>query len=155
MNISGGMSINPSQMAQSMQDKFKVADVDESGAVSKEEFLAAAEEDTNTKMLDKMFERLDSDGNGEISAAEQQAMAEQMAQRAEKMAQMQQGGGGSSDIFSSLLNSLSSDDEESNATDSYINQLKEQLASGEMSKQDMAKSMMEVNKKYPRINTTA
>jgi len=155
MNISGGMSINPSQMAQTMKDKFEVADVDESGSVSKQEFLDSAGTDANTEMLDKMFARLDSNDDGEISSAEQQAMAEQMEERVKNIASSMQSGMQSSDLFSSLLDNLSSDNNEENANDSYIAQLKEQLENGEMNQQDLAKSMVEVNKMYPRINTSA
>jgi len=150
------MGMSPNQMAQSMQDRFKNADTDESGSVSKEEFISGAGEDRDSATIEKMFARLDSDGDGEITQVEQDAMLEQMSERADKMAQIKASGGGSDDMFASLLESLSNDDEDEDdkATD-LISQLKEKFDNGQLSEQDIAQSMMEINKQFPRINTTA
>jgi len=149
------MGMSPNQMAQSMQDRFKNADTDESGSVSKEEFVSGAGEDRDSATIEKMFARLDSDGDGEITQVEQDAMLEQMSERADKMAQIKAAGGSSDDMFASLLESLSSDEEEEENSNDLISQLKAQFDNGELTEQDIAQSMMEINKQFPRINTTA
>jgi len=149
------MGSSPLQMMQSMQEKMKAADADENGSISKEEFIAGAPEKRSAEMIDKMFERIDADGSGEISTEEQQAMLDQMAERADKISSMKSGGSSDNQIFSSLLDSLSSDDDESDRNDDLISLMKEKLASGELDQQELAQSMMEVSKMFPRINTTA
>jgi len=155
MSTIGSMGSSPLQMMQSMQEKMKAADADENGSISKEEFIAGAPEKRSAEMIDKMFERIDADGSGEISTEEQQAMLDQMAERADKISSMKSGGSSDNQIFSSLLDSLSSDDDESDRNDDLISLMKEKLASGELDQQELAQSMMEVSKMFPRINTTA
>lgn len=160
MNISnnGNIAVDRSMMMEKMEQKFKSADADNNGTLSKTEFGDNAPKGANQEKIDKMFERLDGDKDGEISAEEQQAMIEHVTERMERFAgamasgAMASGGmgsggmspGGRSDDFdsvNSLLEALkdSAEDENSAATNS----------------KELSMSLKQFIEKYPRIDETA
>ncbi len=74
-SISSSMSFNPAEM-------FKKLDSNSDGSVDKEEFLANIKKqdgDTDEKLL-KMFAETDTDGDGKISQAENEAVMKKMQQ---------------------------------------------------------------------------
>ncbi|MRS03769.1 hypothetical protein EG832_11200 [bacterium] len=103
-SINSSMSFNPAEM-------FKKLDSNSDGSVDKEEFLANVKKqdgDTDEKLL-KMFEETDTDGDGKISQAENEAVMQKMQQGGKpKGPPPSQGAGASSKSSSSSSSSSSS-----------------------------------------------
>lgn len=103
-SISSNMSFDPTAM-------FIKLDANSDGGVDKEEFLANIKKqdgDTDEKLL-KMFEETDSDGDGKISQAENEAVMKKMQQGGKpKGAPPTQGAGASSKSSSSNSSSSTS-----------------------------------------------
>ena len=157
MNISnnGNMAIDRSMIMEKMEQKFKSADADNNGTLSKTEFDDNAPKGANQEKIDKMFERLDSDKDGEISAAEQQAMIEHVSERMERfasgMGSMGSGGGSEEfDSINSLLEALKDPAEDDNdaalTTDAH---------SPASDNKALSMSLKQFIEKYPRIDETA
>ncbi len=153
---STGFKMDPSQMMQQMQDRLAAADVDESGSISKAELTENAPEGANQTKIDKMFERLDQDADGEISAEEQEALMEQMAERINSLPSgiSSMSSQQNFDTFSNLLDTLeqSSDDEEQS---DFLAQLKSKLSNDDLTDQELASTLKEFTEKYPRIDVKA
>lgn len=103
-SISSNMSFDPSAM-------FKKLDANTDGGIDKEEFLANIKKqdgDTDEKLL-KMFEETDTDGDGKITQAENEAAMKKMQQGGKpKGPPPTQGAGASSKSSSSSSTSSSS-----------------------------------------------
>lgn len=79
-NFNSGFKL--SQMVQGINDKFKAADTDGNDAISKQEFVHAMEESGfNTNKMDKIFNRMDRNGDGQVSQSEHQEILSFMEQR--------------------------------------------------------------------------
>jgi len=151
MNISnnGNMAVGRSMIMDKMQEKFKSADTDNNGSLSKSEFGDNAPKGINQEKIDQMFARLDGDENGEISAEEQQVMVEHVAERMERFAsKMGSGGMGAGsrtddfDSINSLLEALKGSDEDDSAPAALNNQ-------------ELSMSLKQFIEKYPRVDETA
>ena len=154
-NCSSG--INPSQMMTGMGDRFKTADTDGSEAVSKQEFVKAMEDTGfNTNKMEKMFSKMDSNGDGEISHQEQLDMMSMMEQRMGSL--MGSGGSGRSqegfDSVTALLESLQresdNDDEQQ-----MLQEALEKMRSKGHDESAMSESLSLINGIIPGINTSA
>ena len=106
--ISGDFKLgfNLHQMKQGANDRFKAADIDGNEVVSKKEFSDFMEQrGFDTNKTNKIFNRVDGNGDGQISQNEHQDMISFMEQRMGLMT----GEAGSKqgfDVLKSLLESL-------------------------------------------------
>ena len=105
-----GLAHNPSPLAQKLTDKFNAADLDASGSLSKTEFAEAlAGKGVSSNRAEKLFNRIDSNQDGQISLEEQQ---ERIAAMQERMNNFTGGGMPSTnanfDTVSSLFEALNS-----------------------------------------------
>jgi len=64
INATSGFQPSPTNMLEKVQGNFIKADVNEDGALTKDEFMSAGEDKIQPSMLEKMFNRLDSNGEG-------------------------------------------------------------------------------------------
>ncbi|WP_229530838.1 EF-hand domain-containing protein [Planctobacterium marinum] len=155
-SITGASGVDPQAMMQKMQEKLQQADTDNNGALSKAELTESMEEVGHTPSnMDKMFERMDADGDGELSQEEQLAAQEKMQQR---LAQFQSMGAGSgltgmgyqqNSAFQNLLDSLDTDSDEDQDLKAAIEQV--QNGNGLADQQPW----QILNEKMPPINTYA
>lgn len=125
-SISGFSGFDPQAMMQRAQERMAAADTDGNGAVSFGEAEASVKENGGSgDMLNKMFEKADSNGDGELSQQEQDQMFSHMEDQMAKMKSMMSPTGGSGqgnfNSFKSLLDSLNQTEEDStdNSNDSF------------------------------------
>lgn len=87
MNISGNSAMMaPHQLSTSqMQERFKLADSDESGTLTLEEMKASAPEELDAAKVEHLFSQMDANGDGEVTEQEQKELHEQMAERMEQL----------------------------------------------------------------------
>lgn len=155
--ISGnfGSGFNPSQMMQGMCDKFQTADTDGNEAVSKQEFVHAMEEaGFNTGKTEKMFDRMDSNSDGEVTTQEFDNMMSMMEQR---MASLTGHGGGTQESFDAietLLESLQSESENDEEKQRWQDALGKMRTEG-YNESTMSESLALINDAIPRIDATA
>lgn len=122
MNISGNSAMMPPPMtAQSisnnqMQERFKLADGDESGTLTLEEMQASAPEGLDAAKVEQLFSRMDVNGDGEVTEQEQKELHEKMAERMEKLQSSAQGSG-------QLAMGYASQGNTTNAVDSLLDRL--------------------------------
>ena len=148
-SISGFSGFNPQQLMQEMQQKLQAGDTDQNGAISRSE----AEEISglSSEGLDKMFGKLDADGNGELTQQEMQQAREDLQARMEQFGGFGNIGGGSSSTFDTLFESLNNDESESDK------ELKDILEELQQSNDDAAReqAMMKLNQALPVVDTFA
>lgn len=122
MNISGNSAMMPPPMtAQSisnnqMQERFKLADSDESGTLTLEEMQASAPEGLDAAKVEQLFSKMDANGDGEVTEQEQKELHEKMAERMEKLQSSAQGSG-------QLAMGYASQGNTTNAVDSLLDRL--------------------------------
>jgi len=151
-NCNSGM--NPSQIISGMGDRFKTADTDGSEAVSKQEFVSAMEETgLDASKMEKMFSRMDSNDDGEVTQQEQQDMMSMMERR---MGSLGGGGGGKGgfDSVTTLLESLQSEsdnDDEKQKLQDVLDKIRSAGNGGSL----MSESLSLINEIIPGINTSA
>ncbi len=151
-NCNSGM--NPSQMMSGMGDRFKTADTDGSDAVSKQEFVSALEETgLDASKMEKMFSRMDSNGDGQVTQQEQQEMMSMMEQR---MGSIGGSGGGKEgfDSVTTLLESLQSESDNDDEKQKLQDALDKMYSTGQ-STSAMSESLSLINGIIPGINTSA
>lgn len=140
---------------QGMGDKFKTADTDGSEAVSKQEFVHAMEESgLDTDKMDKMFSRMDGNGDGEVSHQEHQDMMSFMEQR---MGSLMDGSGGSKESFDavqSLMESLQSESDNDDEKQRLQDALGKMRSEG-YNESTMSESLSLINSVIPGVNTSA
>lgn len=154
-NITGvPNSFNANQFIEKAQTRFNNADADQSGSVSKQEFLSAMEGVKAPDKAEKFFERLDKDGDGVVSQQEHQNAIDKMASR---LSEMTSGTGGieqTANAFEMLLKSM----EESEQDASKANELRDMLSklqSDGITGQSLEQSIENFDQLYPRIDTKA
>ncbi|GAA5213257.1 EF-hand domain-containing protein [Corallincola platygyrae] len=173
MNISGSGTINPYQFQQQMEehkqqmdDAFSAADIDGSSGVTIEEMTEVLSErgvEFDTDKLSHHFEKMDTNGDGEVSTEERQALLDSMK---EQMAGMPPGGampppsGGqetddSGSLFESLLQSLSEDQEEGSDAQQDLTDLLEKLKSEGYTEDNVNQAIGYIQELIPTISTTA
>ncbi len=162
MQINNMSGFNPQQIMQDMQNKIQAADTDANGSISKLELeQAAAQKGNPGAMPGKLFERADANGDGELSAQEQEQMFTAMQDR---FAQFANAGMpqdivapgyspslGTSNNFESLLNSLAESETEGGDND-YQSKLS-QYQNGSAEQQQAV--MRDVYRTFPEINVMA
>lgn len=154
-NYNSGM--NQSQMMQRMQqqeDRFKAADTDENESVSKSEFSSAMEDSgMNVNKIDKKFDQMDTNGDGEVSLQERQDMIEMMQQRMGGM-KGQGGGGGHKDNFESVTTLLESLESESDDEDekTQLQDMLDKMRSRGRSQSTMSDSLNLINELVPAVD---
>jgi len=153
--ISGnnGYINEPSKM-QSMQDRFSAADLDQSSSVSKDEFLSNAEGTRGPSMLEKVFDRMDSDGNGEVTAQEHQAMMEEMSERMGSRSSAPSAENASVESFVAMVEEMSNAETDTQRSGS-LREMLDTFQSDSVDRQSISKSMATLNNMYPRIDTKA
>ena len=148
---------NPAELQKNMQQQFTAADVDESGSLSKSEATQSmSDKGMSESAIDKMFSKMDSNGDGEVTAEEQDAMFEQMQERMASMQSMMGGGAGKTDsasLFESLLESLSADQEDSD--DDELDDLLEKLREDPNSEQVQKEAASAISQRIPMVDTVA
>ncbi len=149
-----GGGFDPSQMMQQMKDRFKTADIDGSGSVSKAEFVKAGEESgLQTTKMDNMFSRMDSNGDGEVSQEEHQAMLDQIDQRITNL----MGDGDSNSGFDAVM-SLMQTLQDNSGSESEKQQLEaalEKMRSEGNRDKNISESLSLINNIIPGVNTWA
>lgn len=143
----------PSRL-QSMQDRLSVADIDQSGSVSTDEFINSAEGTRAPSMLEKVFNRMDSYGNGEVTEQEQQAMLDEMSERMSSRASGPATENSSVESFMAILESMSNSETDTQRSSS-LQEMRETTKNDGLDRQSIAKSMATLNNMYPRIDTKA
>jgi len=95
-----------------MQERYKTADGDSNGEISKTEFDSIfADKGVSSSLSKNAFERLDKDGSGAITKEEREQAIEQIQQRAQKiMSSLSTRMDSSFDSFDSILNKLGQSD---------------------------------------------
>lgn len=147
MNISGNSAMMPPPMtAQStsnnqMQERFKLADSDESGTLTLEEMQASAPEGVDAAKVEQLFSKMDVNGDGEVTEQEQKELHEKMAERMEKLQSSAQGSGGLAMDYASQGNTT-------NAVDSLLDRLSnsEDLDETQQTKVQEAIDMLSLNR---------
>lgn len=113
-------------MLQKAQDKLKAADSDQNGAISFAEAEGAAQESGRSgDMLNKMFNKMDSNGDGELSQQEQEQMFAKMEERMAMMKSSLSPSGinqGNFNSFQNLLDSLTDDDGDKASSNAAMNE---------------------------------
>lgn len=148
---------NPAELQSSMQRKFKDADLDESGGISKSEASEAmSDKGISEAAFDKMFEKIDQNGDGEVTEEEQKAIFDQMKERMSSMQSMmsEPSRTESASLFESLLNSLKGDQEDGSSKeelDDLISKLQQDPQSEEVQKE----AANVISARIPRIDTKA
>jgi len=107
--ISGDFNsgFNLHQMKQGANDRFKAADTDGNKVVSKKEFIDFLDQSGfDTNKTNKIFDRVDGDGDGKISQKEHQDIISFMEQRMGSLMLGEAGGKQGFDVLKSLLESL-------------------------------------------------
>ncbi|MCH2056902.1 MAG: EF-hand domain-containing protein [Thalassotalea sp.] len=146
MNISGNSAMMPPPMtAQSvssnqMQERFKLADSDESGTLTLEEMQASAPEGLDAAKVGQLFSKMDANGDGEVTEQEQKELHEKMAERMEKLQSSAQGSG-------QLAMGYASQGNTTNAVDSLLDRLgnSEDLDEAQQTKVQEAIDMLSSN----------
>lgn len=120
-------------MINKARENIQAADADNNGAISFAEAEASVKEYGGPgEMLNKMFDKADANGDGELSEQEQQQMFNHVEEQMAKLKSMMtpadnagQGGFNQSrhDSFQSLLNSLTAEDDEESVSSNYLNQV--------------------------------
>lgn len=155
INGAAGLNINPAQIKDKLQDRFASADLDENGALSKDEFMANAPENAPASILDKVFARMDADGNGEVSSEEHQNMIDKMSERMENMPKLSESTSYANfGVFKDLFETLAENEEDADKS-AIIKEQLEKLEKQGYNKQSMATSMATINNMYPNIDTKA
>jgi hypothetical protein len=147
MNISGNSAMMPPPMtAQStsnnqMQERFKLADSDESGTLTLEEMQASAPEGLDAAKVEQLFSKMDANGDGEVTEQEQKELHEKMAERMEKLQSSAQGSG-------QLAMGYASQGNTTNAVDSLLDRLSnsEELDETQQTKVQEAIDMLSSNR---------
>lgn len=78
-------SFNYSQFQSSATENFSRADTDNNGALTKEEILANNDNIKSPEKFEKIFDRMDADGDGLLSKAEHQEAVNHVADRIQSM----------------------------------------------------------------------
>lgn len=149
----GGLNMDPAQTIQRIKERFSSSDSDGNGSISKAEMIAGAPEGVDSSKMDKRFDRLDTNSDGEINAQEQQAMIDKISER---MASLGSRDGTANaegvDAFKSLLDHLAeSTDDDSD----FISQLKSKLENENISAKELSQSIMKFSRRFPSIDTSA
>lgn len=152
--IGGGCSgFNPS-LLQGMGDRLKTADGDGNEAISRQEFVDAMEEcGLDASKTERLFGRMDGNGDGEVSHQEYQDLMSTMEQR---MGGLMGNAGGEKEGFdavTALMESLQSeadnDDERQRLQDAL-----EKMRTEGYSESTMSESLSLINDIIPGINTS-
>lgn len=162
INGNYNLGFNQSQMMQKMQqqeDKFKAADTDGNESVSKSEFSSAMEDSgMNVNKIDKKFDKMDTNGDGEVSFQERQDMIEMMEQRMGGMKDKGGGGGGGHksnfESVTTLLESLQSDSDDEDEK-IKLQDMIDKMQSRGRSQSAMSDSLALINDLVPSIDITA
>jgi Ca2+-binding EF-hand superfamily protein len=124
----GGAGFSPVQLMGKMTERFERADVNQDGAVSRGEMSAAMEANgRDSSFADRIFGRMDADGDGLITQQEQQAGMQAMI---EKMSSIfsRTDGEQSFDAIQALLDQLSSSERDDD-TKNRLEEIRERVAS--------------------------
>ncbi len=104
-----GLPHNPNQLTQKLTDKFNSADTDASGSLSKTEFAEAlAGKGVSSNRAEKLFNRIDSNQDGQISLEEQQEKITAMQERMNSFTGGMPATNANFDAVSSLFEALNS-----------------------------------------------
>ena len=152
--INGIGGFNPNQFLDRAQGRFNAADVDGNGEVTKAEFTKQVEGVELPQSAEKIFNRLDGNGDGVITAQEQR---EALQQFSERIGQLGPGGLSSSksiNTFQSLLESIANsenDSERAENVESLMNELKKSIERADA--QGINQALSDFNQLYPKIDT--
>ena len=159
INCNSCSGANQSQMMQHMQqmrDKAKTAGLDGNEAISKQDFVQVMEESGQAgAKTEKMFSQMDSNGDGELSQQEREAMREMMQQR---MGSFKGNGGGNEEEFnsiSSLLETLQNDTDDDDKKQNIQDILDKMQSKGGRNESTMNDSLSLINEIIPTVNTSA
>ncbi|MCW8957312.1 MAG: EF-hand domain-containing protein [Gammaproteobacteria bacterium] len=155
--ISGNFSsgFNPSQMMQGMCDRFQTADTDGNEAVSRQEFVHAMEETgLNTSKTEKIFDRMDSNGDGEVTTQEYEDIMSVMEQRMSSLMSHGSGTQDSFDAIETLMESLESEADNDEEKQRWQDALGKMRSEG-YNESTLSESLALINDAIPRIDATA
>ena len=147
---------NPGQMTQKMNENFQNADTDASGTLSRTEAQEIAEsQGIDSAKFDKMFDRMDANGDGEVSLQEQEDMIKAMEERMANFA----GGGFSNesesfDSVKTLMESLSADTSDEDKKQ-QLEEMIEKMKSEGYSQEGLSESVSLLNDLLPPVNVQA
>ncbi|MFK5986771.1 MAG: hypothetical protein QM479_15300 [Pseudomonadota bacterium] len=159
INCNSCSGVNQNQMMQHMQqmrDKAKTAGLDSNEAISKQDFVQAmGENGQDDAKMEKMFSQMDSNGDGEVSQQEREAMREMMQQR---MGSFNGNGGGNQKDFnsvSSLLETLKNDTDDDEQKQKLQDILDKMQSKGGRNESTMNDSLSLINEMLPTVNISA
>jgi len=145
-------AIMSSPMMEHIKERFQAADVDESGALSKAEVTnALSAKGLDTSRVEKMFERMDANGDGEISLQEHSDMLKAMEERMNKLISKGTSGSGSFDTLISLLEALTSTSEDDDEKD-RLQKMLDKLQSEGLSESNLSEAVSILNSIIPPVN---
>lgn len=97
---------NPKQFVQSINQNFEKSDINGNGSISKSEAVSSlGEKGIEGSKIDKLFSRIDSDSNGEISLEEKDAFIQSFQDR---FSNLQSGSGYDNQQFDAIKTLLES-----------------------------------------------
>jgi len=137
-NLSLG-GFNPSQMMHKMNDNFKAADTDGSNTLTKSELTnAISSKGMDLSHVDKIFDQMDADGNGEVSLQEHQDMLAEMEQRMSSLiggenAKTESGFDSIKTLLETIEASTKDDDQKKR-----LNEMLEKMQSNDFSESDLS-----------------
>lgn len=173
MTFSAIGGFNPAQiqqqMQQNMQNRFDVADSDQSGSLTFQEMLDSAPQDANNDRLEKVFAKMDSNGDGEVTSQEQNAMFDNIKQRVagaieERISQRMSGmtssltsAGSEQDKnpIEAILAAMSEDQEQGSEQQQKLQSMMENLKSEQQNPQRMQQAALAIRSMVTPIQTSA
>lgn len=153
--ISNVIGFDPSQFTQRSTERFKTADIDGNEQVSKDEFMQVASANgIDASRMEKIFNKMDGNGDGSISQQEHHQMMQKVQDRISNMMAKAQSGQEGFDAAVSLMQSLRGDVVEPSAQQRLADVL-ERLKSGEKSETALNDGISLINNLLPKIDTRA
>lgn len=154
MKILDSSGINPVQMQRQMQDKFSSADTDNSASLTLEEVTNATPGGTDNSRIEKMFSRMDSNNDGEVTQEERDSMVDKIRERLKSINSIASGLGSAkeeSEPFDNLLKALA-DNETNGPGKEKITQLRDRMKQEGLTKENMQEAAYIVESLVPSIS---
>lgn len=149
-NFNAGFDLH--QMKQGANDRFKAADTDGNEVVSKQEFVDVMERNgLDTNKMDKIFKRMDENGDGQISQSERQDMRNFLEQRLASLTSDEGGPEQAFDAVKSLVESLQNEAHNDDKKQK-LQEVLDKIRSEGYDESIMSESLSLINSMIPRVD---